>query len=281
MNSDNPAIEKKIFKERLRELAYQLDAEFMNGAQQSRLLAELAGFPPLLTQFAARRICPLRTRNKFPEWPIGISIQIYRPSFDWFRRYLNSCLCSNDGSLRSQKCQVESNSIGAPGFLFRASQKVSHGGMPPFAGIVRRWAEQGRCQEATTDIQTSTLAARNLTLQSGGATTLEAVEAQAREKLAISAGQDVYVLSAEETRESAASVRQEQGSFFNVGRKSWQTDVDALRIHQVGSKLAGAEVDIQAGRDLVGRTKGARVDFSGRSVRNSGVSEISCVKRDA
>ncbi|MBI5784588.1 MAG: DUF637 domain-containing protein [Rhodocyclales bacterium] len=115
----------------------------------------------------------------------------------------------------------------------------------------KRWAEKGQWQSAETDIQASTLSGKNLSLQAGGTAVLEAAQVSAREKLTISAGQDVYVLSAEETRESASSVRQEQGSFLNVGRKSWQTDVDTLRIHQVGSQLTGNEVAVQAGNNLV------------------------------
>lgn len=121
--------------------------------------------------------------------------------------------------------------------------------------IAKELAATGRSTSSSfkseqSDVIASQITGQNVTIQSQRDTNLEATNLTAREQLKITAGNDLNIVSAEQTLSSSQTRIDKRSNTFGLGKKSLKETVDINRVEQVGSTLRGKAVDLIANNDL-------------------------------
>ena len=121
--------------------------------------------------------------------------------------------------------------------------------------IAKELAATGRSssssfKEEQSDVVSSQLSGRNVTVQANRDAQLEAANLSAQDKLAITAGRDLAVVSAEQTLNSTQTHTDKRTNTFGLGKKSLKETVEIKQVQQVGSSLSGKTVDLLASNDL-------------------------------
>jgi hypothetical protein len=86
---------------------------------------------------------------------------------------------------------------------------------------------------------------------SGGNLALFGSSVTAAGNLSALAGGDIYLLSAEQVQALKSSTTTGEQEEVGFGTQSLKTNIDSLKIRQIGSSLSGLNVDVQSGNNLV------------------------------
>jgi filamentous hemagglutinin len=121
--------------------------------------------------------------------------------------------------------------------------------------IAKALAATGRSTNSSftqeqNDVIASQITGQNLTLQSRRDTTLEAAKLAAENQLQITAGNDLNIVSAEQTLTSSQTRTDQRTNTFGLGKKRLKETEDINQVRQIGSQLTGKNTTLIASNDL-------------------------------